>query len=63
MVAIHKENTGKSWIWGYKETEEVLLFTGTRDSGTAKSDPNQVTPVIQALATEFANEFTGVVPV
>jgi hypothetical protein len=63
MSAIHTENTGKSWFWGFKDTEEIQLFSGDRDSGTAKSDPNQVTPVLQALATEFANEFTGVVPV
>ena len=63
MVCIHKENTGKSFIWGYEKTEEANLFTGNRDSGTAKSDTNQITPVVQALATELAHEFTGVVPV
>jgi hypothetical protein len=63
MICIHKENTGKRYIWGYKKTEEAYLFTGNRDSGTAKSDTNQVTPVVQALATELAREFTGVIPV
>jgi hypothetical protein len=63
MVAIHRENTGKSWLWGFDETEEVYLFGANRDSGTAKSDPNQVAPVLQALATSFAREFTGVIPV
>ena len=58
MVAIHGENTGVSWIWGFDQTEEAYLFTGDRDSGTAKSDINQVAPVLQALATEYAREFT-----
>jgi len=58
MVAIHSENTGKQWFWGYEETEEAYLFTGDRDSGTAKSDINQVAPVLQALATEYAREWT-----
>ena len=58
MVAIHGENTGLSWIWGFDETEEVYLFTGDRDSGTAKSDTNQVAPVLQALATSYARDFT-----
>ena len=57
MVAIHGENTGLSWIWGYDETEEVKLFTGDRDTGTAKSDTNQVAPVLQALATKYARQF------
>lgn len=63
MVAIHGENTGLSWIWGFDETEEVYLFTGDRDSGTAKSDINQVAPVLQALATKYARDFTGTIPV
>jgi len=63
MVAIHGENTGLSWIWGYDETEEVYLFTGDRDSGTAKSDTNQVAPVLQALATKYARRFDAVIPV
>ena len=58
MVVIHGENTGKSWIWGLAETEEAKLFTGDRDSGTAKTDVNQVAPVLQALATTYAQEFT-----
>lgn len=63
MVAIHGENTGLSWIWGFDETEEVYLLTGDRDSGTAKTDINQVAPVLQAAATQYAREFTGVIPV
>ena len=63
MVAIHRENTGLSWLWGFDETEEVYLLTALRDSGTAKSDTNQVAPVLQALATSFAREFTGSIPV
>jgi hypothetical protein len=63
LVAIHKENTGKSWFWGFEEGEEANLLTDTGDSGTAKSDVNQETVVLQASATIKANEFTGVIPV
>lgn len=66
MVAIHGENTGLSWIWGLLETEEVYLFTADRDSGTAKTDVNQVAPVLQAISTVYAQEFTlgqGGIPV
>ena len=63
MVAIHRENTGKTFLWGFDETEEVYLLTFLRDSGTAKSDTNQVAPVLQALATSIAREFTGTIPV
>ena len=58
MVAIHGENTGKAWIWGLSQTEEAYLFTADRDSGTAKSDTNQVAPVLQALSTTYAQHFT-----
>ena len=58
MVVIHGENTGKSWIWGLNETEEAYLLTGDRDSGTAKSDINQASPVLQALSTTYAQHFT-----
>jgi len=66
MVAIHGENTGLSYIWGLLETEEVKLFTANRDSGTAKTDVNQVAPTLQAISTIFAQEFTlgqGGIPV
>ena len=63
LVVIHKENTGKSWIWGYLEGEEANLLTATGDSGTAKADTNQETVVLQASATIKANEFTGTIPV
>jgi len=41
MVAIHGENTGISWIWGFDQTEEVFLTAADGDSGLAKSDANQ----------------------
>lgn len=63
LVVIHKENTGKSWFWGFEEGEEAFLLSSTGDSGTAKSDVNQETVVLQASATIKANEFTGTIPV
>ena len=58
MTVIHGENTGLAWIWGYTETEEVFLIGNEGVSGTAKSDPNQETITLQALATSKARVFT-----
>ena len=58
MVAIHGENTGLSWIWGYNETEEVFLSTVEGTSGTAKSDANQEILTLQAIATKKAVVFS-----
>lgn len=63
VTVIHKENTGKRWFWGYEDTEEAFLLSSSGASGTAKSDKNQETIIMQALATAKANEFTGTVPV
>jgi hypothetical protein len=58
MVAIHGENTGVSWLWGFDETEEVFLFSNDGTSGVAKSDPNEEIIVLQAISTKKAREFT-----
>jgi hypothetical protein len=58
MVAIHGENTGVSWIWGYNETEEVFLLSDSGTSGTVKSDANEEILVLQATATAKAVEWT-----
>ncbi|OED34713.1 hypothetical protein AB832_06990 [Flavobacteriaceae bacterium (ex Bugula neritina AB1)] len=63
FVVIHRENTGKTWFWGFEEGEEANLFSNVGDSGTAKADPNQETVILQASATIKANEFTGTIPV
>lgn len=63
VSVIHKENTGKSKFWGFEDTEEAYLLSNSATSGTAKSDRNQETVVLQALATFKANDFTGTVPV
>lgn len=63
LTVIHTENTGKSWFWGHEDTEEAFLLSSEGTSGTAKSDTNQETVILQALATSKANEFTGVIPV
>jgi hypothetical protein len=63
ITVIHTENTGLSKFWGYEDTEEAFLLSAEGTTGTAKSDPNQETIVLQALATIKANDFTGTIPV
>jgi len=58
MVAIHGENTGTSWIWGYSETEEAFLSGVEGTSGTAKSDANQEIITLTAISTKKAVEWT-----
>ena len=58
MSAIHGENTGKAWFWGYGQTEEIQLLTDETTSGAAKSDANESVLVFQAIATKKAVEFT-----
>lgn len=58
MVAIHGENTGLAWLWGFDETEEAFLFSNDGTSGTVKSDPNEEVIVLQATATKKARVFT-----
>jgi len=58
MVAIHGENTGLAWLWGFDETEEAFLFSNDGTSGTAKSDSNTEVIVLQAIATQKARVFT-----
>lgn len=63
IAVIHTENTGTSWIWGYKETEEAYATGNEGTSGAAKGDANQETVTLTATATEKARTFTGTVPV
>lgn len=58
MVAIHIENTGVAWIWGYKSKQRCKLRTATGDSGAALTDPNQETLTIGCFSQEKAVEFT-----
>ena len=63
LVVIHGENTGKTWLWGFNEGEEAEFETGVNNSGTAKSDINNMTTTLQASATEQAREFIATIPV
>jgi len=58
MTAIHGENTGLAWLWGFDETEEAYLTANEGTSGTAKSDANQEVVTITAVATKKARVFT-----
>ncbi len=58
MVAIHGENTGLAWLWGFDETEEAFLTANEGTSGTAKSDPNEEIITLTAIATTKARVFT-----
>ncbi len=68
LVIVHRENTGKLWIWGLtKDKEETLpigfgaeLASGTTGtSGTAISDSNNETISIQAVSTYKAYELSS----
>lgn len=59
LVAIHFENTGKGWIWGYNEKQRVKLRTNDSVSGKAISDPNTETLLLGANAREKAIEWTA----
>jgi hypothetical protein len=63
MTAIHCENTGTSWIWGYDETEEIQLLSSSGTTGLLKSDANEEVITLQATATKKARTYTGVIPV
>ena len=63
ITVIHGENTGKTWTWGYDDTDEAKLLTNVNDSGTAKTDVNIMTVTLQAVSTVFSREFTGTIPV
>lgn len=63
MTVIHGENTGLLWIWGYDETEEAFLTANVGTSGTAKTDPNQETVTLTAIASKKALVFGTTVPV
>ena len=58
MVAIHGENSGLAWLWGFDETEECFLTANEGTSGTAKSDPNEEIITLTAIATQKARVFT-----
>lgn len=58
LVAIHGENTGTYWIWGYLKKQRVKMRTTNSDSGAALTDPNQSTLQVGCFAKEMAIEFT-----
>jgi hypothetical protein len=51
MIAIHYENTGKTWIWGLVDKNRVKLLTAESDTGTALTDANQTVLTFQCLTT------------
>jgi hypothetical protein len=63
MTVIHGENTGLLWFWGFDETEEAFLTANVGTSGVAKTDPNQETITLTAIASKKALEFAATVPV
>lgn len=65
VVVIHEENTGEQWIWGLEDELNARLASAERSSGTALTDPNQVTINIACQTTidGMAKSFTGTVPV
>lgn len=63
MTVIHGENTGLLWIWGFDETEEAFLTAAVGTSGVAKTDPNQETVTLTAIASKKALVFADTVPV
>lgn len=58
MVAIHSENTGTFWIWGYNSRQRVFLQTAESQSGALLTDPNQNALTLRALASEMSIEWT-----
>jgi hypothetical protein len=59
LVAIWCDNSGNTKITSLIDSEELLLATGVRDTGTAKADPNQTTLTFTAETACFADEYTG----
>lgn len=59
LIAIHKEATGRLWIWGYGEGEEIFLNTNDADTGTTLTDSNQEALSLQAIATIKAIEWVA----
>lgn len=65
LVIVHRENTGKLWIWGLTKDQEATLGVGfgaqlssgtTGTSGTAISDSNNETLSFEAVSTFKAYE-------
>lgn len=68
LVIVHRENTGKTWIWGLTKEKEATLPIGfgaqlssgtTGTSGTAISDSNNETLSLQAISTFKAYELSS----
>lgn len=57
MVAIHGENTGIYWIWGYLNKRRVKMNTNEGTSGTALTDANQETLNLICATSEKAIEW------
>ncbi len=58
LVAVHVENTGTYWVWGYVTVGgkklPARLSTAEGLSGTALTDPNQTTITITARTIQAA---------
>ena len=59
LSAIWCDNSGNTKISSLIDSEELLLATGVRDTGTAKADPNQTTLTFTAEMACFADAYTG----
>ena len=59
LVAIYCDNSGNTKMTSLIDSEELLLATGVRDTGTAKADPNQTTLTFTAEMSCFADAYTG----
>ena len=59
LVAIWCDNSGNTKISSLVDSEELLLGTAVRDTGTAKADPNQTTLTFTAETACFADAYTG----
>lgn len=57
MVAIHGENTGIYWLWGYLNKRRVYLATSEGDSGQQLTDPNQFNLTLRCRTSEHAIEW------
>lgn len=59
LVAVWCDNSGNRKISSLIDSEELLLATGNRDTGTAKADPNQTTLTFTAETASFSDAYTG----
>jgi hypothetical protein len=59
LSAVWCDNSDNIKVSSFVDSEELLLATGVRDTGTAKADPNQTTLTFTAEMACFADAYTG----